>query len=150
MINYFNDKNVKCVDIIFLDKSDAFGRILHGKVIDELREVGIFGTFLSLISSSLENRKQYVIYNSVKSDLLDVNSGTPQGGVLSPTLFNIYTRDLPKVCKHSKPFQYADVIAIGKAIKEELDMGLLQTDLNAISQYSLKVQQYSKVTKNLC
>ena len=55
--NCFNDKNLKCFDIIFSDKSDTFGSILLGKLTDELRGVGIFGTFLSLISNSLENRK---------------------------------------------------------------------------------------------
>ena len=91
--NSFNDINVKYVDIIFIDKSNALVIILHGKLIDELREVGIVGTFLPLINSLLGNRKQYVIYKSVKSKHLDLNSGTPQGWILSPTFFNIYVRD---------------------------------------------------------
>jgi len=93
--NSFNDQKVKFVDIIFIDKSNAFDSIPHVKLIDKLKKLGIIGCFLSLITSFLDNRRQYVSYNSVKSCLLDVTSGTPQGSVLSPTIFNLFVHDLP-------------------------------------------------------
>jgi hypothetical protein len=33
---YINDQKVKFVDIIFIDKSNAFDSIPHGKLIDKL------------------------------------------------------------------------------------------------------------------
>lgn len=44
-----------------------------------------------------------------------VNKGLPQGGVISPTLYSIYTADITKeVRKDCKILQYADDIAIYK------------------------------------
>ena len=95
-----------------IDKSNAFHSIPHGKLIDKCRLIGILGCFLNLIKSYLDDRKQFVIYNNNKSDLIDVTSGSPQGGVISPTLFNRYVHDLPKVCNNSYIFQCADDSAI--------------------------------------
>ena len=87
--NSFNDINVKYVDIIFLDMSNAFDSIPHGMLLNKLKLIGIKGCFLHLIKSFLDYRKQYVKYNTIKSELCDITSGTPQGGYY-PRLFSIY------------------------------------------------------------
>ena len=78
------------------------------------------------------------MYNNIQSHILDVTSGSPQGGVLSPTLFNLYVHDLPNCCKNSTIFQYADDCAIVKEIKNDSDIQLLQNDLNAINDYCIE------------
>ncbi|KAK6016759.1 hypothetical protein OSTOST_17752, partial [Ostertagia ostertagi] len=72
----------------------------------------------------LTGRTFQVRINSVLSDTFPVRSGIPQGGVLSPTLFNIYTADLiPRLeeigvtCK-----QYADDLKIYKEIDTPHDI----------------------------
>ena len=49
--------------------------------------------------SYLLNRNQYVEYNHISSKTRNVTCGVPQGSVLGPFLFIIYTNDLEKSIK---------------------------------------------------
>ena len=51
---------------------------------------------LDWLHSYLGNRKQYTVLNGIGSDLNTVKSAIPQGAVLGPTLFSLYTSDLPE------------------------------------------------------
>ena len=48
------------------------------------------GIFLEWFRSYLTDRKQYVFYNGVSSNLKPISYGVPQGSVLGPTFFNLH------------------------------------------------------------
>ena len=56
----------------------------------------------------LDNRKQYVQYNKIKSETTTMPCGVAQGSVLGPLLFIIYTNDLPNCLTHCKAILFAD------------------------------------------
>ena len=75
---------------IYLDLSKAFYAIDHLILIDKLKYYGINGTNLNLFSSCLNNCKQYIEINHIKSNMLPITTGIPQGSTLGPQLFMIY------------------------------------------------------------
>ena len=62
---------------------------------------------IKLMESYLENRKQYVRFDTRTSDIKYIRNGVPQGLILGPLLFLIYkiqdTRDTRSFISGTKP-----------------------------------------------
>ncbi len=56
----------------------------------------------------ITNRKQFVIIEYVKSDMLRMKTGIPPGSILAPLLFIIYINDIANSCDHFSFVVYAD------------------------------------------
>lgn len=93
---------------LFLDVAKAFDSISHNILCEKLHKMGIRGPLLDLIRSYLQERTQVVHLGGFTSRSVPLRAGVPQGSIISPLLFNVYTNDLWKVVKECKIFQYAD------------------------------------------
>ena len=69
-------------------------------VILKLSEFGIKGKMLKWINNFLENRKIRVRVEDQVSDYQETQNGSPQGVVLSPTLFNVIMDTLKQLWKN--------------------------------------------------
>ena len=72
--------------------------------------------------------------DSKQSNLRRLKNGVPQGSVLAPLLFNIYTYDFPSMI--SRKFAYADDLALLQSSGNWKDLeGTLRQDMSTFSAY---------------
>ena len=120
----------KTTVMVLLDLSTALDTLDHGGVISLLENwYGISGNALRWFASYLMDRQQMVKVKVCVGEPFQTKYGVPQGSVLGPLLFTLYTTLLSKiisrhnVCHHL----YADDTQIYITLSEpEMSLALLQ------------------------
>lgn len=105
----FNHK--KSTGMVLLDFKKAFDVVWHDGLIHKLAKMNTAPYLIKIIQSYLTNRHFSVHIRNSHSKLHSIPAGVPQGGILSPTLFNIFIYDIPKPEKSFLAL-YADDTAI--------------------------------------
>ena len=77
------------MDIVYLDFKKAFDKVLHRRLLANVRACGVGGQVANWIANWLSGRKQTVAVSGRMSCWEDVSSGVPQGSVLGQSLFMI-------------------------------------------------------------
>lgn len=93
---YKDRQHPKLTAALFIDIEKAFDSIWHEALIFKLQKAGLSLADLKLITSYLHRRTYKVRVNSSYSKLREIEAGVPQGGILSPILFLIFTNDIPQ------------------------------------------------------
>lgn len=82
--------------LVLVDMSKAFDKVRHDVLIRDLHECGVGGVALRWFMSYLSDRSQRVVVPGQQpTEFTTCSCGVPQGSVLGPVLFSLYTRLVP-------------------------------------------------------
>ena len=107
--------NQKGVFLVMLDLSAAFDTVNHSVLCNRLEnEIGVTGTALNWFKSYFSGRSTRVLINGKYSESKNMEYGLPQGSIVGPKSFTIYTIPISRIIKKYKLLYhiYADDIQI--------------------------------------
>ncbi|TWW71156.1 putative RNA-directed DNA polymerase from transposon BS [Takifugu flavidus] len=94
--------------ILFVDFSSAFNTICPALLQDKLSQLSVPDSLCRWITHFLTDRRQYVQLGKTVSDSVSISTGSPQGCVLSPLLFSLYTNCCTSSHQSVKLIKFAD------------------------------------------
>jgi exonuclease III len=131
---------------LFIDLKKAFDCVNHIILSRKLDNVNILGDAKELLVDYLNEREQYVEIDGVKSPLLTVKCGIPQGSILGPKMFLIYINDIFGIEFRGILQLFADdaVLTYSEDTVEELRESMLH-DLHLLLEWMTK----NRLTMNI-
>jgi exonuclease III len=139
--------NGKSVIFVMLDLSAAFDTVDHDILLSRLSTCyGISGAVLEWFKSYLSERTQFVRINDSYSQSSRVTQGVPQGSVLGPILYSLYTSPLASIAReHDMNFHlYADdtqlYVTFSPISEENMEIAIYNTEkcVNTIETWMME------------
>ncbi len=112
------DKPGNYARILFVDFSSALNTIMPDLLSDKLTQLSVPTSICQWIISFLTDRQQLVKLGKLTSRTLTISTGAPQGCVLSPLLFSLYTNDCTSKDPTVKLLKFADDTTVIGLIKD--------------------------------
>lgn len=109
---YNNLNEGRVVNCLFIDVKKAFDTVDHNLLITKLSSIGIRGVTNRWFRSYLEDRIQICNINGNLSSIEHVQCGVPQGSVLGPLLFLIYSNSILELNLYADKVAFADDVAL--------------------------------------
>lgn len=98
--------------ILFINFNSAFNTMQIHILLQWLLDLGVNGDLVHWVKDFLTDRPQRVCVRGTVSEEIVLNTGAPQGSVLSPLLFSVYTNEMILQDNKYKLFKYADDMAL--------------------------------------
>ena len=105
------------VRIMFFDFSSAFNTIQPLILRDKLVSIGVAPSLTNWITDYLTSRLQFVKLGKCVSGSLECSTGAPQGTVLAPFLFTLYTSDFKYNSESCHIQKYSDDTAVVACVR---------------------------------
>ena len=141
--------NEKGVFLVLLDLSAAFDTGNHNVLFNRLEcEIGITGTALEWFKSNFSGRTTQVLIDNTYSASHDMLYGLPQGSIVGPKSFTIYTIPIGRIIKGNNLLYhiYADDIQIYTSFTPS-DSSSIQSALQALTKCIVELKSW--MTENM-
>ena len=119
----FEAADAGCATVLVeLDLSAAFDTIDHAVLLNRLLVTfGVTGTALNWIKSYLTARISFVKIDSISSSTISLDTGVPQGSILGPLLFTLFTTPFGEIISRFglRFHQYTDDTQIYIAVRRD-------------------------------
>lgn len=132
-----NTNNSQLTGAVYVDLKKAFDTVHHALLLHKLPAFGITGKEHLWFCDYLFNRSQYVVIDSVQSDLSSITHGVPQGSILGPPLlFILLINDMSTRVQKCSLVLYADdaVLFFGHKNAKKIEL-TLNNELKAICDW---------------
>ncbi len=112
------DKPGTCARILFVDFCSAFNTIIPDTLQNKLTQLSVPTSICQWITSFLTDRQQLVRLGKFSSNTCTISTGAPQGCVLSPLLFSLYTNDCTSTDPSVKLLKFVDDTTVISLIQD--------------------------------
>ncbi|KAK1797878.1 hypothetical protein P4O66_008218 [Electrophorus voltai] len=114
------------VKMLFVDYSSAFNTIIPSLLTTKLEDLGLHTSLCDWISNFLTDRPQSVWVGNCASSTLTLSTGAPQGCVLSPLLYSLYTYDCTATSSSTIIVKFADNTVVMGLISDNDERAYLE------------------------
>lgn len=143
-----NFQQGKSSGLILLDVEKAYDSVWQEAILHKMLLGNFPMSILKIMRSFLKDRSFQVAVNGCTSDQMSVPFGVPQGSVLSPTLYNIFSADIVKVNGVQYYFFADDTGFLASHRDAGTIIDTLQHAQNSIQEYQQKWKVKVNPTKS--
>ena len=97
---YQGAEDKQMTSLMALNLSSAFDTVSHPLLLQKLERYSVGLEASECIESYLQHRTQYVVLGRAKSKMQAVTRGVPQGSVIGPLFYAIFTNDMTEIIKN--------------------------------------------------
>ena len=134
--------------VAFRDVSKAFDKVWHSGLKFKILGLGVHENLERVLCGYLDGRTASVLVGDIVGREFGLEAGVPQGGVLSPTLFNVFGMDSPLAGGESLNVAYADDVTHCVSYRgrgREIGLAAIRNVIRSHTEWELRW----KVTTNL-
>ena len=138
--------------LVMLDLSAAFDTVDHTLLLSRLQNrIGLSGSALEWFTSYLSDRMVSVCVNGCSSESVVLSTGVPQGSVLGPVLFNVYTLPLGDVMRVHDVHTY-EMFADDNQLLGVFPSGDVERGQSSVTNVESCIQSIGRwlIANNLC
>ena len=131
-----------------MDLTEAFDKVWHIGLLYKLK-LKLPYQFFEILRSYLSERYFRIKLNDHISELHPIKAGVPQGSVLGPVLYTIYSADLPTDINTNTATFADDTVMIACDIDPEKASNKLQSHIDSFQQWLRKWRITANATKSV-